>query len=130
MDEKKIASLMKSLGCTREEAIAVIEEDEAIDKMTMKEINADLTPEQRKVMKEATSTGTKKRTAVKRERKPDDTKREIIETVARNLDRCCFGEDLHTVANVTIANPEREITFSVDGAEYSITLTKHRPPKQ
>ena len=37
MDEKRIASMMKSLGCTREEAIAVITEDEAIDKMTMKD---------------------------------------------------------------------------------------------
>ena len=124
MDEKRIASLMKSLGCTREEAIAVIEEDEAIDKMTMKEINADLTPEQRKVMKEATSTGTKKRTAaVKRERKPDEEKAEIIGKIADFLKEI-DGYDVEVIKG------EREISLIVGANDYSITLTKHRPPKK
>ena len=124
MDEKRIASLMKSLGCTREEAIAVIEEDEAIDKMTMKEINADLTPEQRKVMKEATSTGTKKRTAaVKRERKPDEEKSEIIGKIAVFLKEI-DGYDVEVIKG------EREISLIVGANDYSITLTKHRPPKK
>ena len=124
MDEKRIASLMKSLGCTREEAIAVIQEDEEIDKMTMKEINADLTPEQRKVMKEATSTGTKKRTAaVKRERKPDEEKAEIIGKIADFLKEI-DGYDVEVIKG------EREISLIVGANDYSITLTKHRPPKK
>lgn len=123
MDEKRIASLMKSLGCTREEAIAVIAEDEAIDKMTMKEINADLTPEQRKAMKDATKTGTKKRTAVKRERKPDEEKADIIAQIADFL-KTIDGYD------VDIIKGEREISLIVGANDYSITLTKHRPPKK
>lgn len=123
MDEKRIASMMKSLGCTREEAIAVITEDEAIDKMTMKEINADLTPEQRKVMKDATKTGTKKRTAVKRERKPDEEKADIIAQIADFL-KTIDGYD------VDIIKGEREISLIVGANDYSITLTKHRPPKK
>lgn len=123
MDEKKIASLMKSLGCTREEAIAVIQEDEEIDKMTMKEINADLTPEQRKAMKDATKTGTKKRTAVKRERKPDEEKADIISQIAEFL-KTIDGYD------VDIIKGEREISLIVGANDYSITLTKHRPPKK
>lgn len=123
MDEKRIASMMKSLGCTREEAIAVIAEDEAIDKMTMKEINADLTPEQRKAMKDATKTGTKKRTAVKRERKPDEEKADIIAQIAEFL-KTIDGYD------VDIIKGEREISLIVGANDYSITLTKHRPPKK
>lgn len=123
MDEKRIASMMKSLGCTREEAIAVIAEDEAIDKMTMKEINADLTPEQRKAMKDATKTGTKKRTAVKRERKPDEEKADIITQIAEFL-KTIDGYD------VDIIKGEREISLIVGANDYSITLTKHRPPKK
>lgn len=123
MDEKRIASMMKSLGCTREEAIAVIAEDEAIDKMTMKEINADLTPEQRKAMKDATKTGTKKRTTVKRERKPDEEKADIIAQIAEFL-KTIDGYD------VDIIKGEREISLIVGTNDYSITLTKHRPPKK
>lgn len=123
MDEKRITSMMKSLGCTREEAIAVIQEDEEIDKMTMKEINADLTPEQRKAMKDATKTGTKKRTAVKRERKPDEEKADIIAQIAEFL-KTIDGYD------VDIIKSEREISLIVGANDYSITLTKHRPPKK
>jgi len=124
MDEKRIASLMKSLGCSREDAIAVIIEDEEIDKMSMKEVNADLTDEQRKAMKDATKTGTKKRTApVKRERKPDEEKAEIIAKIADFLGKI-DGFDVEIIKN------EREISLLVGENDYSITLTKHRPPKK
>ena len=71
----------------------------------------------------------KPRKAVKKERKIDEIKREIIETIAQNLDRCCFGEELSTVVDVVILKPEKEITFKVGEDEYSVTLTKHRPKK-
>ena len=128
MDENRIASLMKSLHCSREDAIQVIMDDEAIDGG---EKLFELTAEQKKAAKAMTATGTKKKgSTVKRERKPDEIKREVIATIAQNLDRCCFGEDLSTVENVAIANPEREITFKIGNDEYSVTLTKHRPPKK
>ena len=60
MTEKQIEKMMKSLGCSREEAIEVIREDEAIDKMSMKEVSSDLTAEQKKVVKEVSKTGTRK----------------------------------------------------------------------
>lgn len=133
MTEKQILKMMKSLDISREEAIAVIKEDEAIDKMSMGEVDNDLTAEQKKAKKKATNTtGDKTKRAytfTKRERKPDDVKREIIATIAQNLDRCCFGEELSTVADVVVVKPEREITFKVGEDEYSVTLTKHRKPK-
>lgn len=136
MTEAQITKMMQTLKLSREEAIELIREDEEIDRMTStKEIDSDLTEEQRKAKKKATNTtGDKTKrsyTFTKRERKPDLIKREIIETIAHNLDRCVFeGEEVDgTVDNVQIANPEREITFAVYGDAYSLVLTKHRKPK-
>lgn len=128
MNEAEIKRMMDTLKISREEAIDLIKDDEAIDKG---EKLFELTAEQKKNAKAATITTSAKpvRKNVKRERKPDEVKREIIETIAQNIDRCCFGEDLHTVKNVSIPKPEKEITFTVNGEEYSITLTKHRPKK-
>ena len=53
--------------------------------------------------------------AVKRERKPDAEKRELIARLAEAL------ADL----SPEVVNPEREIRFG----SYSITLTRHRIPK-
>lgn len=133
MNEKQIEKMMATLHLTREEAIDLIREDEEVDKMAMSEVDNDLTKEQKKAKKDATKTTGDKRkrayTFTKRERKPDAVKREIIETIAHNLDRCCFGEALTTCADIQIVKPEKEITFKVGDDEYSVTLTKHRKPK-
>ena len=133
MNEKQIEKMMATLHLTREEAIDLIREDEEVDKMTMSEVDSDLTKEQKKAKKNATKTTGDKRkrayTFTKRERKPDEVKREIIETIAHNLDRACCGEDLVSPSNIQIVKPEKEITFKVGDDEYSVTLTKHRKPK-
>ena len=135
MTEADILKTMQTLKLSREEAIEVLQFDEEVDKMTTKEATSDLTAEQKKNAKAATKTTGDKRkrsyTFTKRERKPDLIKREIIETIARNLDRCVFeGEEVDgSVDNVQIANPEKEITFAVYGDAYSLVLTKHRKPK-
>lgn len=120
MDEKLITQHMKTLGCTRDEAIQLIMDDEEIDKGAKL---FELTPEQKKAAKAATATGTKKRTAVKRERKPDDEKAEIIAKIADFLGKI-DGFDVEIIKN------EREISLLVGENDYSITLTKHRPPKK
>ena len=133
MTETQIKKMMDTLKITREEAIDLIREDEEVDKMTMSEVDSDLTKEQKKAKKNATKTTGDKRkrayTFTKRERKPDEVKREIIETIAHNLDRACCGEDLVSPSNIQIVKPEKEITFKVGDDEYSVTLTKHRKPK-
>ena len=121
MDEKRIAKLMKDLDCTREEAIQVILEDEEIDGMTMKEVNSDLSADQKKAMKEATKTGTKKRTEVKRERKVDETKKHLM-----NCHRVLLEGLGATVEPLTT---EAEMHFTFEGASYTVKLIKHRPPK-
>lgn len=65
----------------------------------------------------------------KRERKPDEVKREVIATVAQNLPRCWVADGEVKVTEITTPNPEREIQFRIGSDLYSLTLTKHRPPK-
>lgn len=120
MDEKRIASIMNSLHCSREEAIQVIADDDAIDKG---EKLFEMTAEQKKAAKAMTATGTKKRTVTKRERKPDDEKADIISKIADFLSKI-DGFDVEIIKN------EREISLLVGENDYSITLTKHRPPKK
>lgn len=121
MNEKRIAELMKNLDCTREEALQVIAEDEAIDKG---EKLYELTAEQKKIVKAMTATGTRKSDKpVKRERKPDEEKQEIIAKIADFLSKI-------DGFNVEIIKNEREISLIVGENDYSITLTKHRPPKK
>lgn len=58
----------------------------------------------------------------KRERKPNEEKREIIEI---------FGETAqNSFENVEIVNPERQIDFIIGENHYSLTLTCHRKPKK
>lgn len=65
----------------------------------------------------------------KRERKPDEVKREVIATVAQNLHRCWLSDGEVKVTEIATPNPEREIQFRIGSDLYSLTLTKHRPPK-
>ncbi len=128
MTEAQITKMMKSLGVSREEAIQCLKDDEAIDKG---EKLFELTPEQKKASKEATiTTGDKRKRAytfTKRERKPDLVKREIIETLAQNVDRAFFDDQ--RITDIQIIKPEKEISFHLGEDVYSITLTKHRKPK-
>jgi predicted DNA-binding transcriptional regulator YafY len=129
INEEQITKMMKSLDLTREEAIELIEDDMEVDKMSVKECTSDMSEEQKKAAKAATiTTGEKKKssTPVKRERQKDEVKVEIISVIAQNLSRCTFGDDLNGVEDISIVKPEKEITFTVNDEEYSITLTKHR----
>ena len=85
----------------------------------------DLTPEQQKVAKKYTNTGTKKRTEYqfsKRERKPNEGKRELIEILKQAL------ENAQITPNVS--NIERQIDFVYKNEHFSITLTQHRQKKE
>lgn len=116
MDEKMIAHHMKTLGCTREEAIALIQDDADVDRGLPKPW--DLTPEQMKnARKMANATTRKSSGTVKRTKKENPTKQAVIAKVAEAL----AGYD-----NVSITNAERVVDFEVDGVRYSLTLTAHR----
>ena len=55
----------------------------------------------------------------KRERKPNDDKRYLIERLKLAID----------AFSPTVSNVERQIDFEYNGTQYSITLTAHRKPK-
>lgn len=119
--DERVKKIMELLHCSEEEALSVIQEDEAIDGMSMKEVNADLTDEQKKAVKAATKTGTKKRTAVKRERKVDEVKKQIINGFRIYLEG--------SGATVEPLTTEAEMHFTYQSESYTVKLIKHRPPK-
>jgi len=86
---------------------------------------ADMEIKSKKNCKQYVSDKTKKREIKPREKKIDEEKVEIIQTIAQNLDRTEFE-----TTNIQIKNIQREITFTVGENNYSVTLTKHRKPKQ
>lgn len=109
--EEKIQKLMKSLNISREEAIDLIEEDKRIDKG---EKLYELDPELEKGAKRARQADRKK-TEVKRERKPKPEKAEICSAMMEGLAE--LG-----VADFNITNPEREFLFTHNGTKYKVTL--------
>lgn len=120
--EAQIQTLMGKLDCSRQEAIEVLQEDYEVDRMSMKEVSADLTDEQKKAVKANTKTGFKKRAPVKRERKIDPDKLALIQII---------DNALRGVADfVQDRKNETDLHFAYKGNEYSVKLTKHRPPKK
>ena len=109
--EEKIQKLMKSLNISREEAIDLIEEDKRIDKG---EKLYELDPELEKGAKKARQADRKK-TEVKRERKPKPEKAEICSAMMEGLTE--LG-----VEDFNIVNPEREFLFTHNGTKYKVTL--------
>ena len=112
-ETKKKMLALKNLGLTDEEIIKVIEDDEKIDKG---EKLFELPEELEKGAKKARMSGnTKGYTKANREKKVDNDKRFLIETLELALSP--FAE------NVEIANPEREMTFTHNGKKYKIVLS-------
>lgn len=113
---KQIESLVRSLGCTVEEAKDIIEADKRIDKG---EKLFTLSPEQEKASKKARSVA-RQPTAysfTKRERKADEEKRFLVEAFETLL-----AEQVK-VDEIEIVNPEREIVFKMNDRKYKIVLS-------
>lgn len=117
MDEAKIAKFMKNLGLTRQEAVELLKDDEKVDKGANPH---PLTAEQEKVakkMRQADRTPTAYKFS-KRERKPNEAKREILQALNAAL--------AEIAENLEITNPERQIDFAVDGVKYRVILSAPR----
>ena len=109
--EEKIQKLMKSLNISREEAIELMEEDKRIDRG---ERLYELDPELEKGAKKARQADRKK-TEVKRERKPKPEKAEICSAMMDGLRELGVSE-------FEITNAEREFIFHHNGTKYKVTL--------
>ena len=102
---------MKSLGISREEAIELMEEDKRIDRgEKLFEL-----PEELKAGAKKARQADRKKTEVKRERKPKPEKAEICSAMMDGLRE--LG-----VAEFDITNAEREFIFHHNGTKYKVTL--------
>ena len=113
-EEKEIQKMMDKLDLTREEAIQLLRDD-------ADDVSMELTADQKAVEKEMRQADRKKEsTPRKRERKPDESKRAILQQIIVALEKD---------VEITINNPEREIEFTFLGERYRLTLSKPRKEK-
>jgi hypothetical protein len=120
----QVENLMKALGVSKEEALQIIADDNDIDQGKPKEF--DLTKEQEKNAKHYRQTHQKKKCGkpIKKERKPNVYKADLIAYLAECL------QDYADADFVQIANKEREIVFkNSQNVEFSVTLVQHRAKK-
>ena len=113
----QLESLMK-LGLSEAEAKEVLEADRKIDKG--EKMSFDLTKEQEKETRAMRQADRKPFVPKldKRERKPNEAKREIIQVLDEAL--CDLVDD------VTVTNPERQIDFIYNDVRYRIILSAPR----
>ena len=126
IDEKKIQKDMKALGLTREEVLQMYKDDEAIDHG---EKLFELSAEQEKVakkMRQADRTPTAYKFP-KKERKPNEEKRHIIQIVKTLLEAFTLNETGENT--VAVSNVERQIDFTLGDNSYSVQLICHRKAK-
>lgn len=113
-EEKEIQKMMDKLNLTREEAIQLLRDD-------ADDVSVELTADQKAVEKEMRQADRKKEsTPRKRERKPDESKRAILQQIIVALEKD---------VEITVNNPEREIEFTFLGERYRLTLSKPRKEK-
>lgn len=122
MAETQVDRIMKHLGCTKEEALEIIECDKAIDRG--EKMDFDLDPETEKLAKKMVNVGTRNTNGAKteRKRKENPTKSTIIGEIASMLSQKDYE-------NVEITNKERQISFKCGENAFEITLVQKRKPK-
>ena len=113
--EKQIQAL-KNLGLTDEEVTEVLADDEKIDKgVKLFELPDELKEGAKKARNAGNCKGYTKPT--NREKKVDDTKREIINLIAETV------ENITDEGTAYINHPEREIEFVKGSRKYKIVLS-------
>ena len=112
--ERKVAQMMSLLHCSKEEALDVIEADRRIDKG---EKLFELSAEQTQAAKQARQAPRAPTvyTFTQRERKAKPEKAQICSAMIEGLQQ--LG-----IADLEIANEEREFLFTLNGIKYKVTL--------
>ena len=128
MAENQKEKLIRTLGCTEEEALDIIASDKAIDQG--KRVEFDLDPEREKMAKKMANVGTKKPTVYKfdtkeKKRKENPTKAGIIAELAKFLEE----NSENACENVEITNKERQIAFKIGENDFELTLVQKRAKK-
>jgi hypothetical protein len=117
----QLEALMK-LGMSEAEAKEVLEADRKIDKG--EKMSFDLTKEQEKATRAMRQADRKPFVPKldKRERKPNEPKRELIQTITDALIEQGMIDD----SSLHIENVERQIDFAYNGVRYRIVLSAPR----
>lgn len=120
--EQQIEQYMKSLKISREEAEQLYEDDQAD---FIGEEGEEMTSKAKEIRRYEQS-------AEKKVRKPREKKIDAEKVAIVDFIWSCMLNNTHIIKfdNVGIINVQKEITFRVGENEYSLTLTKHRPPKK
>lgn len=118
--EKEVKRLIAT-GMTEAEARETAEYDFKVDHD--EETEYDLTEEQKKVEKKMKSTGTRK---TEYQFKPRDKK---IDTEKIDIIKKIFEFADSNFQNAKIANPTQKVDFEINGTNFTISLTRHRPNK-
>ena len=124
--ENQVEKLMRILDVTEAEALDIIAYDKAVDKG--QKTQYDLSKEQQEVVRKMKNVDTKAPrtyTFTKRERKPNEAKREIIAALYDFITKAVVDAE----SDAKITNAERQIAFSLDGESFELTLVQKRKPK-
>ena len=121
MDEA-VKKIMGILGCTEQEAQDVIATDKKIDKG---EKLFPLNPEEEKASKKARRAPTVYNFDTSKRKKVENlVKRDLIQQLFQFLNSLD-----EVITNIQVINPERIISFDVQGNTYEFTLVQKRKPK-
>lgn len=118
--DDELTKNMKVLNLTKEEAIEMYLEDEGYLENAEVEALTKKAKDNKAVVHDAKAD--KPRKQVKRERKPDEEKENLIEILANCLKNAGFEAE--------ITNKSKIIEFSVGENHYKLDLIKKRPPKK
>lgn len=119
--EEQIQKYMVSLGLSREDAEQLWEDDQAD---FIGEEGEEMTQKAKQIRRYEQAD--KPRAKATKEKKLDDEKVAIIDFIWG-----CMLNNTHIMEleDITVANPQKEITFTVGGNAYTLNLIKHRPKK-
>lgn len=118
--DDELAKNMRVLNLSKEEAIEMYLEDEGYLENEEVEALTQKAKDNKAVVHDAKAD--KPRKQVKRERKPDEEKENLIEILANCLKNAGFEAE--------ITNKSKIIEFSVGENHYKLDLIKKRPPKK
>lgn len=118
--DSELSKNMKVLGISKEEAIQMYLEDEGYLENEEVEALTKKAKDNKAVVHDAKAD--KPRKQVKRERKPDEEKENLIEILANCLKKAGFKTE--------ITNKSKIIEFNVGENHYKLDLIKQRPPKK
>lgn len=117
--DKWIDATTELLDCSIEEAIDIYLSDRG--KVENKEQKA-LDDKAKTVKIKHGAESETERKKVKRTREPNELKRQLITFLVNSLD--------NNSIEYVVSNIERTIDFTVEGRDFTITLTEHRPKKK